>query len=72
DPANQDRVQLISLRWQIPGGFAVDWATWCAAAGHHQCLIQPLMMACRCTPGSPIHSKTAGNLPAQADQLHSV
>lgn len=43
DPATQDRVQLISLRWEIPGGFAVDWATWCAAAGHHQWLNQALL-----------------------------
>jgi DNA-binding transcriptional LysR family regulator len=40
DPARQPRVELIDLRWQIPGGFRVDWPTWCSAAGHAQWLTQ--------------------------------
>lgn len=43
DPAAQNRVQLINLRWQIPGGFTVDWATWCAAACQTQWLNQALL-----------------------------
>jgi DNA-binding transcriptional LysR family regulator len=34
DPAAVERLELIDLRWEIPGGFALDWLTWCAAAGH--------------------------------------
>jgi DNA-binding transcriptional LysR family regulator len=26
------RVELIDLRWQIPGGFSINWKSWCAAA----------------------------------------
>ncbi|WP_296255683.1 MULTISPECIES: LysR substrate-binding domain-containing protein [unclassified Pseudomonas] len=26
-------VELIDLRWQMPGGYAISWSTWCAAAG---------------------------------------
>jgi len=43
DPAGQGRVQLISLRWQMPGGYAVDWPTWCDAAGHQSWLNQALL-----------------------------
>lgn len=43
EQVSQGRVKLISLRWQIPGGFAVDWATWCAAAGLDQWLSQALL-----------------------------
>ncbi|WP_426119581.1 LysR substrate-binding domain-containing protein [Pseudomonas sp. DSP3-2-2] len=43
DPAQQTRVELINLRWQIPGGFKVDWSTWCAAAGHTDWLPQAVM-----------------------------
>jgi DNA-binding transcriptional LysR family regulator len=43
DPLHLPRVQLINLRWQIPGGFAVDWATWCAAAGHQDWLDHALL-----------------------------
>ena len=38
DPAATTRIELIDLRWEIPGGFALDWATWCAAAGHGEWL----------------------------------
>jgi DNA-binding transcriptional LysR family regulator len=27
------RIELIDLRWQIPGAFAVSWQSWCEAAG---------------------------------------
>lgn len=26
------RVELIDLRWQIPGGFSINWKSWCSAA----------------------------------------
>jgi len=34
DPTTATRIELIDLSWPIPGGFALDWPTWCAAAGH--------------------------------------
>lgn len=34
DALAQSRMELIDLRWQIPGAFAVNWQSWCAAAGH--------------------------------------
>lgn len=43
NPDSQQRVQLISLRMQMPGGFTVDWPTWCEAAGHQQWLSQALL-----------------------------
>ena len=42
-PLAHDRVELINLRWQMPGGYTVDWATWCTAAGHQDWLGQALM-----------------------------
>lgn len=42
-PLRQDRVQLINLNWQMPGGFVVDWPTWCAAAGHQHWLEHALL-----------------------------
>lgn len=42
-PQAHDRVELINLRWQMPGGYKVDWATWCTAAGHQDWLGQALM-----------------------------
>ncbi|MFJ3481966.1 LysR substrate-binding domain-containing protein [Pseudomonas sp. NPDC090202] len=27
-------LELIDLRWQIPGAYAVGWQSWCALAGH--------------------------------------
>lgn len=43
DSTQRPRVELITLRWQIPGGFTVDWATWCSAAGHADWLTQAVM-----------------------------
>ena len=42
-PLAHDRVQLINLRWEMPGGYKIDWATWCAAAGHQHWLSLALM-----------------------------
>jgi DNA-binding transcriptional LysR family regulator len=38
EAANGARMELIDLRWQIPGAFAVSWKSWCAAAGCHHWL----------------------------------
>lgn len=29
---NLDQIELINLRWKIPGAFSVNWESWCAAA----------------------------------------
>lgn len=29
---NVNQIELINLRWEIPGGFSVNWESWCAAA----------------------------------------
>jgi len=42
-PLAHDRVQLINLRWQMPGGYKIDWATWCAAAGRQHWLSHALI-----------------------------
>lgn len=35
---NGAEVELIDLRWQIPGAYGVNWQSWCAAAGCEQWL----------------------------------
>ncbi|WP_122665716.1 LysR substrate-binding domain-containing protein [Pseudomonas viridiflava] len=30
---NVNRIELINLHWQIPGGHSVNWRSWCEAAG---------------------------------------
>lgn len=29
---NVNQIELISLRWKIPGAFSINWESWCAAA----------------------------------------
>ncbi len=30
---NPNKIELINVHWQIPGGFSVSWRSWCEAAG---------------------------------------
>lgn len=38
DALDEHRVELIDLRWPMPGAFSVNWKSWCEAAGSQRWL----------------------------------